>query len=87
MDSPRTPSTVLLEELVMSAGSPRVVEGGLEPWAEARAEAVKRMAGGSNASDHGGGGTLLILCPMRDRAHALDRFFGTVILSYCSLSH
>ena len=56
-----------------------------QPWADSKSESLRRISSraeataaqaGASAAQAAPQGTVLILCPMRDRAHALGRFFN-----------
>ena len=51
-----------------------------QPWEEERRQADARIksAGKGPNSTSEAAGTILILSPMRDRGHALSRFFGLI---------
>jgi len=79
------------EAIVAASSGSDGVEPADQPWADAKAESSRRIAAraeasaGRNASAGGAGagggaaaGTVLILSPMRDRAHALGRFFDMI---------
>ena len=90
----RSPSSdalrIVMERAQVLSGrlaASQVDSGQQAPWADAKAESDMRIVARSgdnsrrNSSDGPGvaRGTLLVLSPMRDRAHALDRFFEMLI--------
>jgi hypothetical protein len=79
------------EAIVAASSGSDGVEPADQPWADAKAESSRRIAaraeasagrnasaGGASAGGGAAAGTVLILSPMRDRAHALGRFFDMI---------
>ena len=85
--SPGLARLIEQSESIVGAVSASDSEKSEEPWEDAKVESSRRIAAradvrlGRNESGSGAngeGGTVLILTPMRDRAHALGRFFGMI---------